>query len=258
MIVQASIAVVTAAAVSLVAWRLGALDRGGAIAATAVGAVVFGCGGLGAAVLLVFFFFSASGLSALPGARRERGRRGARQVLANGVVAAAAAALMAIDERAALAFLGALAAAAADTWATEIGVRSGATPRSILTLERRSPGTSGAVSIRGTLASAAGALAVGAAGAWLVAGGGLRTALVVALAGLAGSLLDSVLGAGLQAVYLCPDCGARPEVARHPGCRTQARRSSGVPGLDNDAVNGLATLAGAVIGLLVGSATSFM
>ena len=253
--IQASIALISAAAVSAVAWRLGALDRGGAIAATAVGAIVFGFGGLGAAVLLVFFFVSSSALSALPGARGERGRRGARQVLANGSVAAVAAVLMSVDERAALALLGALAVATADTWATEIGVRSGATPRSILTLERRPPGTSGAVSIPGTLGSAAGALAVGGAGAWLVAGGDVRAALAVALAGLAGSLFDSALGAGLQAVYRCPDCGAKSEVARHPGCQTRAQRSSGVPGLDNDAVNGLATLAGAIVGLLAGSAT---
>ncbi len=252
--VQAIIAVVAAAAVSAVAWRLGALERGGAVAATAVGAVVFGFGGLGAAVLLVLFFVSSSALSALPGGG-ERGRRGARQVLANGSVAAVAAVLMPLDDRTALAFLGALAAATADTWATEIGMRSGVTPRSILTLARRPRGASGAVSLPGTLGSAAGALAVGGAGAWLVAGGGVATALAVALAGLAGSLFDSALGAGLQAVYRCPECGASPEVARHTGCSTRADRVSGLPGLDNDVVNWLATLAGAAVGLLASGAT---
>ncbi|NIQ60053.1 MAG: DUF92 domain-containing protein, partial [Gammaproteobacteria bacterium] len=113
--------------------------------------------GLGAAVILVLFFVSSSALSRLPDGAEARRVRDARQVLANGSVAAVAAALMGWSPVAAQAFLGAVAAAAADTWATEIGVRFGGEPRSILSLRRRSPGTSGAVSPLGLLAGAAGA-----------------------------------------------------------------------------------------------------
>jgi uncharacterized protein (TIGR00297 family) len=249
MLTTVLISVAAAAAVAVSAWRLGALDGGGAVAATAVGAIVFGFGGLGAAVILVFFFVSASALSALPGGG-PRGRRGARQVLATGAVAALAATLppyLGVEQ---LAFLGAVAAATADTWATEIGTRWGAQPRSILTFKRQPPGTSGAVSLVGTLGLAAGALAVGGAGAWLLAEGSAGTVVVVALAGFAGALFDSFLGAGLQATYRCAACGATSEVARHAGCAARARRIAGLPGLDNDAVNGLATLAGAVVAML--------
>lgn len=255
MLMNGLIAALAAAGVAAIAWRLGALDGGGALAATAVGATVLGRGGLGAALVLAFFFVSASALSALPGGG-GRSRRGARQVLANGSIAALAAALMPVSEAATLAFLGALAAATADTWATETGLRLGVAPRSILSFRRQPPGTSGAVTLPGTLGSVAGALAVGAAGGWLVAGPGGQAVPAVALAGLVGSVVDSALGAGLQAVYRCPVCGAAPEVARHAGCGERARRVSGLPGLDNDAVNWLATLAGAAVAVLAGRTMS--
>jgi uncharacterized protein (TIGR00297 family) len=213
---------------------------------------VFGFGGLNAAAILVFFFVSSSALSALSGGN-ERSRRGARQVLANGSVAALAAVMIPFHPLAGLGFLGALAAATADTWATEIGVRSGARPRSILTFEVQEPGTSGAISLPGTVGSAVGACAVGAAGAWLLGEGGLRCAFVVAISGLAGSLFDSLLGAGPQAGYRCPECGSSPEVARHADCPATAERISGLPGLDNDAVNFLATQVGALLCVIGGA-----
>ncbi|MFQ5351207.1 MAG: DUF92 domain-containing protein, partial [Thermoanaerobaculia bacterium] len=218
------------------AWRLGALTLSGALAATLVGAIVLASAGLGPAAVLVFFFVSASLLSALPG-KRERSRRDARQVIANGSIAALAAAVTVSQPVASLAFLGALAAATADTWATEIGLRLGRRPRSILTLRSRPPGSSGAISIPGTVASAAGALAIGLVGGWWMGGIDRATLSAIAAAGFLGSVTDSLLGDGLQAVYRCPECGAAPEVARHSGCEVRARRVSGIPGLDNDLVN---------------------
>ncbi len=250
MVEQLILALAAAGAVAAMARLAGALDTGGALAATVVGACVLGFAGWGPAFVLVFFFASASALSALPG-KRGRPRRGARQVLANGSIATAAAVLHGVVGPADLAFLGAVAAATADTWATEIGVRLGKRPRSVVTFRPQQPGASGAISLPGTLASAAGALAVAAAGLWLA--GGAPT-IAVALGGLGGSLIDSLLGAGPQAVYRCPVCGEQPEVARHAGCREPARRLAGLPGLDNDAVNWLATAGGASIAVFLGSA----
>ena len=247
---EAVIAIGAAAVVSITAWRLGALNGGGAAAGTVVGATVFGFGGFGAALVLVLFFVSLSALSLLPPAG-ERSARDARQVLANGSVAAVAAALTGWFPEAGVAFLGAVAAATADTWATEIGVRLGKTPRSILTLRKQLPGTSGAVSFPGTLAAATGALAVAGGGYWLISGATVDGLVAVAIAGLMGSVVDSVLGAALQARYRCPACGASPEVARHGGCASRGERISGVPGLDNDAVNLLATVTGAAVALLI-------
>lgn len=240
-----------AAAVSLSAWRLGALSGSGAVAATVVGGAVFAFAGFGAALVLVLFFVSASALSALPPGG-DRSARNAWQVLANGSVAAFAATLTGVCPPAEVAFLGATAAATADTWATEIGVRLGKTPRSILSLGKQQPrGTSGAVSLPGTLAASAGALAVAGAGRWLLAGIDGRAFAAVAVAGVLGSIFDSMLGAGLQAGYRCPACGASPEVARHRGCSARADRVSGVPGLDNDVVNLLATGTGATAAVVL-------
>ncbi len=236
---QALIALAAAAAVSAVAWRFKALSLTGAVAATLVGATVLYGAGLGAAVVLVLFFVSSSALSALPPGG-ARGWRDARQVVANGSVAALAAAFVGTYPVAGVAFLGATAAATADTWATEIGVRLGGNPRSILTMRPQPPGTSGAVSWPGTLAGLAGSLAVALAGLWLIPAAAAGW-LPVAAAGVLGSLVDSVLGASFQAEYRCAACGATPEVARHAGCPVRAVRTSGLPGLDNDAVNWLAT-----------------
>lgn len=243
------IVVAAAAVVAALALWAGALRPSGAVAATGVGASVLGFGGIGPALVLVFFFVSSSALSAAPGGG-PRSARAARQVLANGGIAALAALFYSSHPLAALAFLGALAAATADTWATEVGVRLGRTPRSILSFQPRAPGASGAISTPGTLAAAAGTLAVAGAGAWLVTSGG-DVALAVAAAGFVGSVVDSVLGDGLQAVYSCPACGASPEVARHEGCRVRAVRVSGVPGLDNDVVNWLTTFSGAALAVVL-------
>jgi uncharacterized protein (TIGR00297 family) len=247
------IALAAAGAVSFTAWRLGALSLSGALSGSLVGAVVFHFAGLGAAAVLVLFFVTSSALSALPPAG-ERTARNARQVMANGSIAAGAAvatALFDFETAAEVAFLGAVAAATADTWATEIGVRWGRRPRSLLTLQRQPPGTSGAVSLPGSAAALVGALAVGSAGAWWLVGLHGRDAVAVALAGFIGSLVDSLLGAGPQAVYDCRACGASPQVARHSGCETRASRVRGVPGLDNDVVNWVATGMGAAAALLL-------
>jgi uncharacterized protein (TIGR00297 family) len=249
-LLDALIAVSAAAGVSLSAWRLGALSRSGAFAGTIVGATVFEFGGFGAALVLVLFFVSSSGLSLLPPAG-ERSARDARQVLANGLVAAGAAAVTGWIPQASVALLGAVAAATADTWATEIGVRLGKTPRSILTLRKQAPGTSGAVSFPGTLAAAAGASAVAGAGYVLIPGTTVDGTVAVAVAGLLGSIIDSVLGAAVQARYRCAECRAAPEVVRHAGCEVRAERVSGMPGLDNDAVNLLATVTGALAALVL-------
>ena len=76
-------------------WRRGALTADGAAAATAVGALTFGFGGLPASLALVAFFVSGSALSrrqTRPGEiQAAKGhRRDALQVLANGGVAALA------------------------------------------------------------------------------------------------------------------------------------------------------------------------
>jgi uncharacterized protein (TIGR00297 family) len=200
-------------------------------------------GGLAWAIVLLFFFVSASALTALSGGRaRDAAGRNATQVVANGGVAAMAAVChLAGVEWAAAVFCGSLAAACADTWATEIGVRYGGRPCRILG-GSASVGDSGAVTWLGTLAGVAGGLSVGSLGTMF----GIAPFGAVAAAGVSGMLLDSVLGATLQANFHCAACGEQGE-SPLCSCGRHRTRSGGIRWVDNDVVNFAATLCGALV-----------
>jgi uncharacterized protein (TIGR00297 family) len=241
-----------ALAVSALAWRVHALTKSGAIAAAVVGFLVMGFGGGPGAGGLLLFFISSSALSRWGKKRKQSldyekgGERDAAQVLANGGVAALAALLIPFFPQTpwpAAALLGALAAANADTWATEIGSLAKRPPRLITTLQTAPVGSSGAVSVPGTLASAAGAALIGVTA--LFYGFGFIGLLAVVAGGVAGSLFDSLLGATVQVQYRCAVCGKVTERHTHHDLPTRWER--GVLWMNNDAVNLLATLCGALV-----------
>jgi uncharacterized protein (TIGR00297 family) len=254
---RAAIAVALGGLIAGLGWQRRALTADGALAGTAVGAATFGFGGLPASAGLVAFFVSGSALSrrkSVPGevASAKGHRRDAIQVLANGGVAAGALALVAVAGAARFrgAALGALAAAAADTWASEIGVWSLAPPRSIVTGLVVPPGASGGVTPLGWGAAAAGGLCVGAA--WTLVGKRRWFELIVALiSGVAGSLADSLAGATIQAAYRCDVCGT---LAETPGlhCGQPLRLARGHAWMTNDLVNLIGTAIGGVVGALLG------
>jgi uncharacterized protein (TIGR00297 family) len=177
--------------------------------------------------------------------------RDALQAFANGGVAALSAlgALLAPHPAWTGAFIGELATANGDTWATELGTLSRQEPWSLLSLRRVPRGSSGAVSPLGLAATAGGGLLIGLVvasrearplGALVMAGAGL-------VCGVVGSLADSVLGASLQAAYYCPACAVATEGARHV-CGAEAQLTRGFAWFDNDLVNLTATLLGALLG----------
>jgi uncharacterized protein (TIGR00297 family) len=239
-----------AAAVAFVALRAGMLTGGGALAAFIVGTATFGALGPAGAAVLLAFFLSSGALSRVGRAGKRKlvdiGKTGARdgiQVMANGAVATLCA-LLALggDPRYAIAFAGAFAAANADTWGTELGMLSPERPRSILTLRPIAVGLSGGVTLLGTVAEIAGALliaaasiAVGIGGFWAVAAGGA-----------AGALLDSLLGASLQALRWCPQCRRFCETEPH-ACGANTTLVRGAAWFGNDAVNAAATAIGAAV-----------
>jgi uncharacterized membrane protein len=141
-----------------------------------------------------------------------------------------------------------LAAAAADTWATEIGTLYGGTPRSILTWRPVPAGTSGGVSAIGTLASVAGAIFI--AVIVRILGWTPRVANMVALGGIVGAMVDSVVGATIQARRWCDVCERETERLTHD-CGTETRRARGLPWLDNDVVNFLSNAAGGILAALL-------
>jgi uncharacterized protein (TIGR00297 family) len=267
-----------AMAISLAAWRLGSLSRSGAAAAVVLGTLVFGLGGLEWAILLVAFFVSSSGLShlfknrkqSLAGTFSKGAQRDAGQVLANGGCAGLAVLIHIVRPELAwpwIAFSGILAAVNADTWATELGVLSPTRPRLITTLQPVERGTSGGISLVGTLASLAGALLIGLLSVLFRPGQAplplnaqanlppgvlqfLAGWLIIGGAGLLGSLVDSLLGATLQTIYYCPACAKETE--HHPlhTCDTPTTLLRGLPWLDNDGVNAACGLVGGLAALV--------
>ncbi|HEX9101815.1 MAG TPA: DUF92 domain-containing protein [Polyangia bacterium] len=256
MISRVLIGFVLSSAIAAIAYRRGALSSSGALAAAAVGAVIFVGGGPWWFGALGVFFVTSTLLGRVGAAFKARTKRefskgdtrDAWQVLANGGVAAVAALLMLVapDARWLYAFVGALATANGDTWATELGILSPGEPRSIVSLRRVPRGSSGAVSALGLAATVAGAFAVGLAAA-SASGRPLRVLFVAVVAGTAGALVDSLAGATVQETFFCRGCARECESPRHH-CGADAERLRGVVGFGNDLVNFTATLAGAVVG----------
>ncbi|MFN2399086.1 MAG: DUF92 domain-containing protein [Gemmatimonadaceae bacterium] len=245
-----------AAAVSL---RFRLLSRSGAIAAAILGTLAV-MAGWSWGVLLMAFFASSSALTRMgidiKEARTNRivSKRGARdpvQVLANGAVlgAAALASLLIVQWHGWLAIgAGAIAAATADTWATELGILSGLQPRMLTTLRKVPPGTSGGITIAGLLGSAAGSVFVGAV--VLLVGWPAPVAVAASAGGLAGSAADSLLGSVWQSRRKCGLCSEFTERRVH-SCGTITEHAGGLHWMENDQVNFLSTLGGATVALMV-------
>ena len=202
---------------------------------------------------MLVFFLSSTALSQLgknndsKSALRRIGKTGARdgtQVLANGGVAAVCA-LAALNGHAIwqVAFVGAIAAATADTWGTEIGALQSGRPRSILSGKHIATGLSGGVSLLGSVAEVAGALLLGTV-AWSIHASPVLFAVVAG--GFGGALLDSILGASVQALRFCRGCGTSCESDPHY-CGADTTLVRGAAWMTNETVNLLSTAAGSEI-----------
>ncbi len=133
------------------------------------------------------------------GTAEEPGGRSGSQVLANLAVATSAALLATYVHKPLLMFgcAGALAEAAADTISSEMGQALGSEPVLITSIRPVPVGTNGGVSGPGTLAGIAAAAIVAGVTVLVHAVPGYGFA-IAAIAGIAGMLFDSVLGATLE------------------------------------------------------------
>jgi uncharacterized protein (TIGR00297 family) len=246
--------------VAYLAYRAHSLNKSGVVAATLVGTVVFGFGGLKWAILLMVFFITSSGLSRAF-KRRKQGlnekfskgsERDAGQVFGNGGVATLFVLVHTLYPESIVGWVGfaaSLAAVNADTWATELGVLNPTPPRLITNLRKRvEKGTSGGISLFGTFASLLGASIIALPAAWFADNWILFP--IITLAGLAGSLFDSFLGATVQAMYFCPT--DQKETEKHPlhTCGTETVHIRGWKWLGNDWVNFACGAFGAMTALL--------
>lgn len=218
---------------AIVAFRARSVSVSGAIAGFALGTTIYACLDWHGFLLLMTFFVLGTGATKLGYEKKAKaklaqeggGRRTVKHALANtgGAAAAAVFALLTPHgELYRLAFAGAFATALGDTLGSEIGQLWGRRTFLVTTLKPVPRGTEGAVSLEGTSAGLLGSLlvawigfAVGFYPAWGVA--------VVTAAAFVGTTLESVIGATIE------------------------RRGL----LDNEAVNFLNTLIGALAAVLL-------
>lgn len=148
----------------------------------------------------------------------------------------------------------AIAGAVSDTWSSEIGSFSKKPPRNILTFKQEPTGLSGAVSILGTIGGISGSALIAACYAvgMILFRPDLslpQLLLVPFFAGIATTLVDSLLGATLQVKYLCTVCGQLTEQKSHHG--HLAYQVAGLTFMNNDLVNLLSGVAAVIVAWLL-------
>lgn len=263
--VQSIVAVVISTLISAGAYRRKSLDLSGAVAGFLVMSIHLAVNYRFGAMLLVFFFTSSKFTKVgeekkrlLDAEFKEGGQRNWIQVLFNSGIAMVLVLIawkligsrdMCLDSKQSQlitsltgGIIGHYCCCNGDTWSSELGILSDDQPRLITTFRPVKRGTNGGVTRAGLLAAAAAGSVIGltfvllgfltAKCTYAVA---LKQLLVVplsALAGLCGSVIDSLLGATLQFSGFCT---VRNKVVGKPG--PTVKKISGLNILDNHAVN---------------------
>ncbi|MDZ5470997.1 DUF92 domain-containing protein (plasmid) [Bacillus sp. 31A1R] len=234
------------------------LTLSGSIAAAVVG--IFTALGLGLKGLFVLglFFASSSFWSKYKRSRKskveERHEKGStrdwQQVVANGGAAGMVSFVYFInpDPIWVMVYCILLSSANSDTWASEIGTLSKTKPFSLRTFSLVPSGTSGAVSMLGTWAALAGASLI-AVSSKLIFSFSIQAMFFIAVLGFLGNLIDTILGAYIQASYKCRECGLETEKLIH--CNGKTVKIKGFQQMNNDLVNFLSSLLAAIFGLII-------
>ncbi len=220
------------AVLAVAAYAAKSVNVSGALGGFVLGTALFAFGGWRAFLMLFVFFVLGTAATklgyrrkaALGIAQEQGGRRGVKNAVANtltGVLFAFLAVSTASPEVFTAALVAAFATAVCDTVASEVGQVYGRTHLLITNFRRVPAGTDGAVSLAGTVAGLAAALAL-AGIAWRVDLVTLPVAGIVAAAGFAGATIESYLGATVEKLDL----------------------------LDNELVNFVNTMIGALIALI--------
>lgn len=251
--------------ISIAALVKRSLSISGAFAAIILGTAIFYFGGVYLSAIMVAFFASSSLLSKFKKNRKaftydiheKSGGRDYVQVFANGGAGLIFSALWFATSKPVylIAYTVSFAAANADTWASELGVLSRGKPISILNFKRVEKGVSGAVSILGTISAVLGAgfIAVIFFIIFILRFGfstsAILLSLIVVILGFTGCIIDSLLGAAIQAKYRCEVCGRITERKIHHNKSTKL--AAGFRYINNDAVNFISILSVTLISLLL-------
>ncbi|MBQ9160164.1 MAG: TIGR00297 family protein [Methanobrevibacter sp.] len=210
-----------------ITYKRRALDLFGSLIMILMGVVIIFSAGTNWLLLIVLFLIMCL-LATRYSKKYKRslgeyeGRRTSKNVISNGVVACFMAAFGGYYLPLVGGFIGAIATATADTMASEIGVLH--QPRLLTTMQKVDPGTDGAVSLLGTAVGMAGAAIIGLAAYLLgILPNPFTAILVSVISGTVGCFMDSFLGATFERRFM----------------------------LTNEHVNLIATIVGAIVGILL-------
>ncbi|OWM65999.1 protein PGR [Punica granatum] len=264
-LIQPLVAVSISSSIALRAYKRKSLDSSGALAGFLVMSVHLAAGYRYGAMLLVFFFTSSKLTKVGEVKKRlvdadfkEGGQRNWIQVLSNSGIATILVVVLwrltnwqdkCLDSKESILItsliggvIGHYSCCNGDTWSSELGVLSDSQPRLITTFKPVRKGTNGGVTMTGLIAAAAAGSVIGIsfvlfgfATAKCTSEVAVRQLLVIplsTLAGLGGSVIDSLLGATLQFSGFCT---VRNKVVSKPG--PMVKKISGLSILDNNAVN---------------------
>ncbi|MBN1398058.1 MAG: DUF92 domain-containing protein [Bacteroidetes bacterium] len=243
--------------IAAISYKIKFLTTSGAVAVFLLASTIYGLGGWKWTIPILTFFILSSALSIIGKRRKQQvehlfdktSNRDWGQVAANGGIAGMLIILQYIFPRTNLypAFLGSIAAATADTWGTEIGVWFRGRTILLPGFKKVDPGTNGGISLAGFIGGTVGAFVISASAyTWDAS---VRAILIVTTSGIAGSLIDSYLGATVQSIYLCPECNKRTERRYH--CNSNTSFVKGIRWITNDLVNLACVLTGALVSFVL-------
>lgn len=177
-------------------------------------------------------------------------RRDWQQVIANGGAAAICSIIYVFGAKPVwlFAFAVLMASSNSDTWASEIGTLSKSSPISIRTFSHVPKGTSGAVSVLGTIAGIFGAFII-AISSYFLFPFRFKEAFFVFLFGFLGNVFDTIFGAFVQGTYKCVICNKETEKKFH--CGKETKLVKGIPFLNNDVINFSSGILAAIIGCFI-------
>jgi uncharacterized protein (TIGR00297 family) len=259
MLLELGIGLLISFGIAFLAYLKRSLTQDGLFTATLLGTIIYAFGGITVWGVLIAFFISSSLLTKLHEKKEKDLSQGRsyRQVIANGLVAATFSVLYYVfqNEIWMLAAVVSIASANSDTWASEIGALSKGKTIHILNFKLVPKGVSGAISKLGTFASLLGALFIAIVFIGLLSIKESITfpvvieyVLIITLCGFLGSLIDSLLGATLQAKYQGIISGQITEQSFLPD--EKVILISGIVFITNDTVNFLSSLAASLLSLL--------
>jgi uncharacterized protein (TIGR00297 family) len=251
------IVIISIVMAALIAEKGKSLSKSGAIAAVFVGTLIYlGFKIEGLIILGVFFgtsSFWSSYKSQLKKKLEDKLEKGSQrdwvQVAANGGCAAIFSLFYFLtnDLLWVIAFLTSIASATGDTWSSEIGPLSKRSPLSVKSFKVVEAGTSGAVSIIGTLSAILGVCFITLVGIFLLPITE-KMAWIIFVFGILGNGIDTYLGAHVQRTYQCVICSFETEKPYH--CEEKARKISGSALLNNDGVNFLSSALAPILAIL--------